>query len=175
MTNLPTSVDALIESMAAELRGRLPEDPLLIGIHTGGVRVGKRLHRKLELQEPMGSLDISFYRDDFSRIGLNPEVKASDLPVAVEDRNLLLVDDVLHTGRTIRAALEELFSYGRPNSVTLVVLIDREGRELPIQADVAGQRIRLERHEQIKLSGDREIALSVIDTRSSDTRRGENQ
>ncbi|MEA3291968.1 MAG: bifunctional pyr operon transcriptional regulator/uracil phosphoribosyltransferase PyrR [Pseudomonadota bacterium] len=161
--------------MAAELRGRLPENPLLIGIHTGGVRVGKRLHRELELLEPMGTLDISFYRDDFSRIGLNPEVKASNLPVGVEDRNLLLVDDVLHTGRTIRAALEEIFSYGRPNSVTLVVLIDREGRELPIQADVAGQRIRLEPHEQIKLSGDRTTTLSVIDTRHSDTQRGENQ
>ena len=172
MTELHGNVDALIESMAADLRGRLPENPLLIGVHTGGVWVGERLHHALALPEPMGTLDISFYRDDFSRIGLNPEVKASDLPAEVEERNLLLVDDVLHTGRTVRAALEEIFSYGRPRSVLLAVLIDRAGRELPIQADVAGARMRLAPHEQVKLerfdSGDGPVlTLSLIDTRGA--------
>ena len=87
------------------------------------------------LLEPCGSLDISFYRDDFSRIGLNPKVKASQLPEDISDRHILLIDDVLQTGRTIRAAMNEIFDYGRPASIKLCVLLERNGRELPIQAD----------------------------------------
>lgn len=110
-------VDKLLENMAADLQGRLAargiRDPLLIGIHSGGVWVAERLHSLLKLSEPLGKLDISFYRDDFTRIGLNPAVRPSQLPTTVDDRHIVLVDDVLYTGRTIRAALNEIFDYGR--------------------------------------------------------------
>ncbi len=109
-----------------------------MGIYTGGVWIAQRLHQLLRLECPLGTLDISFYRDDFTRVGMNPQVKPSLLPVSIEDRHVILVDDILNTGRTIRAALNELFDYGRPASILLAVLVDRGGRELPIQADVVG-------------------------------------
>ncbi len=143
--------------MAAELAELIKTDklsnPLLIGIHTGGAWVAERLHSLLALSEPLGTLDISFYRDDFTRIGINPQVKPSQLPFSLDDRNIILVDDVLFTGRTIRAALNEIFDYGRPSCVVLAVLIDRGGRELPLQATVVGQQLSLQASEQVKLSG----------------------
>lgn len=165
MTGLDQNVDALIERMAEALRNQLAEkgaaDPVLVGIHTGGVWIAQRLHRLLGLDQPLGSLDISFYRDDFTRIGLNPQVRPSHLPFSVNDRHVILVDDVLFTGRTIRAALNELFDYGRPAAVTLVVLVEREGRELPIQADVVGQQLVLGEHQQVKLSGPEPLTLHL--------------
>ena len=158
-------LSALIEKMADEINSQRLTEPILIGIHTGGAWLAERLQSALALPAPLGTLDISFYRDDFSRVGLNPEVKASDLPLAVGDRNIILVDDVLHTGRTIRAALNEIFSYGRPERVCLAVLIERPGRELPIQADVVGQSLDLADSEQAKLSNaDGRLALDIIDT-----------
>ena len=109
-------INATIAYMADELRPMLVRQPVMIGIHTGGVWVAERLHRLLELPDPLGTLDISFYRDDFTRVGVNPTVKTSNLPVNFEERHVVLVDDVLHTGRTIRAALNEIFDYGRPAS-----------------------------------------------------------
>ena len=146
-------VDAALRRMIEQLKPLRARNPLMIGIHTGGVWIAQRLHPALQLSEPLGTLDISFYRDDFTRIGINPQVKASQLPVAIEDRHIVLVDDVLQTGRTIRAALNEIFDYGRPASVTLAVLIAREGRELPIEAQVAGERLALDRREHVKLVG----------------------
>ena len=153
--------DDLISGMVAELRPKLPVHPIMIGIHTGGVWVAKRLHQRLNLTTPLGSIDISFYRDDFSRIGLNPQVKASEIPHDIEDHCLVLVDDVLQTGRTIRAALNEIFSWGRPAAVQLAVLVELGGRELPIQPDVVGTRLDLERSQQIKLSGPDTLEFSI--------------
>ncbi len=149
-------IGAALARMVEGLRPCLSRQPLMIGIHTGGAWVAEWLHTALELGEPLGSIDISFYRDDFSRVGVNPTVKTSNLPVNLEDRHIILVDDVLHTGRTIRAALNEIFDYGRPASVALAVLLARDGRELPIQADVAGQTVALSARQHIKLmrSGD---------------------
>lgn len=144
--------------------GNPPGNPLMIGIHTGGVWVAQQLHRRLGLDEPLGSLDISFYRDDFTRVGVNPEVKASDLPVNVDNRHVILVDDVLHTGRTIRAALNEIFDYGRPASVLLAVLIERDGRELPIEAQVVGTHLKLSKHQHVKLLGPEPLTLDVQTT-----------
>ena len=139
--------DTLLAQMAETLKHLLTEraidQPLMVGIHTGGVWVAEQLHKSLNIAEPLATLDISFYRDDFSRIGVNPKVRPSKLPPQVEDRDIILVDDVLHTGRTIRAAMNEIFDYGRPASIILVSLIERNGRELPIQADVVGQSIQL--------------------------------
>lgn len=161
-----TDVDNLIEKMAGDLSARLqafPKDKVfMIGIHTGGVWIAEKLHQLLELSQPLGTLDISFYRDDFSRIGMNPQVKPSELPVAVDDMHIVLVDDILHTGRTIRAAMNEVFDYGRPASVTLAVLGVRSGRELPIQADIAGTELKLKDDEHVKLSGPEELKLTVV-------------
>jgi len=161
--SLDIDVTATLDKMADQLRPLLDSRPLMIGIHSGGVWLAERLHKLLALEEPLGTLDISFYRDDFTRIGLNPQVKASDLPFDMEDRNIILVDDVLHTGRTIRAALNEIFDYGRPASIKLAVLIDRGGHELPIQADVVGESIELKPGQQIKLIGPETLALKVMD------------
>jgi pyrimidine operon attenuation protein/uracil phosphoribosyltransferase len=161
-------VEQMLNKMAGDLRAMLDArratEPLMIGIHSGGVWVAERLHALLQLHEPLGKLDISFYRDDFTRIGLNPAVRPSDLPFTVDGRHIVLVDDVLYTGRTIRAALNEIFEYGRPDSVTLAVLVDRGGRELPIQADVVGAPMALSAHEHVKLSGPAPLQLSIKQT-----------
>lgn len=159
-------VDALIETMASaleiDLNRRSIAQPKMIGIHTGGIWLAKRLHARLGIEAPLGTLNISFYRDDFSRVGLHPQVTPSNLPFSVDDRDIILVDDVLQSGRTIRAALNEIFDYGRPASVTLAVLVDRSGRELPIQADVAALRIELAPEQQIKLNGPDPLSLSIL-------------
>lgn len=146
----------LLETLSSDLRSLLQsrqiENPVMIGIHTGGVLVAEELHKKLNIKQPLGSLNITFYRDDFTRIGMHPQVQPSNLPFAIDDQHIILVDDVLHTGRTIRAALNEIFDYGRPASVILVVLAERSGRELPISADVAATRIKLDKNQHINLT-----------------------
>lgn len=169
MQQLPTP-DELLDKMAEQLSVLLKEkaivEPLMVGIHTGGAWVAKRLHQKLGLQEPLATLDISFYRDDFSRIGINPEVKPSELPPDVDDQHIILVDDVLQTGRTIRAAMNELFDFGRPASITLVCMVDRGGRELPLQADISGIRIELAEGEHIKITGPDPLAFELLNDAS---------
>ena len=125
----------------------------------------------LALEEPLGALDISFYRDDFTRIGMNPEVRPSNLPLSVDDRNIFLVDDVIHTGRTIRAALNEIFDYGRPASVQLVTLIESSGRELPIQADFVGLHPQLAPNEHITLTGPEPLSLVIGTQTNRDSRK----
>jgi pyrimidine operon attenuation protein / uracil phosphoribosyltransferase len=147
--------------LAMLLKARDIERPLMIGIHTGGVWVAERLHRDLGLKEPLGQLDISFYRDDFTRIGSHPQVRPSHLPVSIDDRHVVLVDDVLQTGRTIRAALNVLFDYGRPASVLLATLVERDGRELPMAPDLVGLHARLEPGQQIKLVAEPVLALVI--------------
>lgn len=165
MTESTISINETLDSMAVRLRELLDEhnrpDAAIIGIHSGGVWIAQRLHQALDLQSPLGEINITFYRDDFSRIGMHPRVKPSNLPFEVEDRHIVLVDDVLFTGRTIRAALNEIFDYGRPASVALAVLVERSGRELPIQADVVGHRLTLGAHEHVKLSGPEPLALVI--------------
>ncbi|ALP51894.1 hypothetical protein Tel_01370 [Candidatus Tenderia electrophaga] len=158
-------IDNTLKQLADALRRHLDrrgiDQPLMIGIHSGGVWVAQRLHELLGLKEPLGHLDISFYRDDFSRIGMNPQVKPSHLPFNVDDRHVILVDDVLYTGRTIRAALNEIFDYGRPAAVSLAVLVDRGDRELPIAADVTGLKMELAPGENVKLKGPDPLRLVV--------------
>ena len=136
------------EAQCAELAGQiephLTDRTQLVGIHSG-------LQALLHLKTPPGLLDISFYRDDFGRRGLHPQVKPSSMPLDVEDRPLILVDDVLYTGRTVRAAINELFDYGRPASIHLAVLADRGERELPIQADFCAWRVALSPTQELIL------------------------
>lgn len=168
MSDSTLEVTETLATMAQTLRQQLAErgrqDIGIIGIHTGGVWVARALHETLGVETPLGEINITFYRDDFSRIGVHPRVKPSNLPFEVEDRHIVLVDDVLYTGRTIRAALNEIFDYGRPASVTLAVLVDRGERELPIQADVVGQRITTQAGEHVKLLGPEPMALVIKQT-----------
>lgn len=145
-------VDPLIARLADAIAPTITSDTVIVGIHTGGVWVAERLHAMLKCGLPLGTLDISFYRDDFSRIGLHPQVKPSSLPFDLEGRDILLVDDVLHSGRTVRAAMNELFDYGRPASIRLAVLVDRGGRELPIRPDFTGLTLAVPDHQNINLS-----------------------
>ncbi len=144
--------NTLITRLADAIAPTLTANTFIVGIHTGGVWVAERLHAMLRCAQPLGTLDISFYRDDFSRIGLHPQVKPSTLPVDLEGRDILLVDDVLHSGRTVRAAMNELFDYGRPASIRLAVLVDRGGHELPIRPDFAGHTLTVPSNQNINLS-----------------------
>lgn len=135
----------------------------MVGIHTGGAWLAQRLHAALGLPEPLGLLDISFYRDDFEGKGLHPRVKPSMLPFSPDDRHVILVDDVVMSGRTIRAALNVLFDYGRPASVLLAALVDLPRRELPIQPDFAGIRMDLRPGQRVKLLGPAPLSLTLVD------------
>ena len=165
--NEQVNVDGLIKELsdrtAIYFKNKGIDNPLIVGIHTGGVWVASQIHQALKLDSPLAQLDISFYRDDFTQIGINPQVKPSHLPFEIDDQHILLVDDVLFTGRTIRAALNELFDYGRAASITLAVLIDRDGRELPIQADLVGKHMSLAPGQHIKLQGPESLTLVLAE------------
>jgi pyrimidine operon attenuation protein/uracil phosphoribosyltransferase len=151
--------EVLCEKLAGELRAHLRPTTAMIGLYTGGAWLAERLHKMLDMKSPLGLMDIAFYRDDYHAQGLHHDPKRTKIPFDVSGRDLLLVDDVLYTGRTVRAAMNELFDYGRPASISLVVLADRGGRQLPICAQhcgarvevPAGMRLRLKRGEAGKL------------------------
>ncbi|MGR8940457.1 MAG: bifunctional pyr operon transcriptional regulator/uracil phosphoribosyltransferase PyrR [Gammaproteobacteria bacterium] len=159
--NIPELIDHLADRLRQIMAERKLVNPLMIGIRTGGVWVAERLHERLQLKEPLGLLDISFYRDDFSQIGMNPKVKPSQLPPQLEGRDIILVDDVFYTGRTIRAALNEIFDYGRPNQVVLAVLIERDGRQIPMMPDCVGVKIVLDPGQRIKLTGPETLGVHI--------------
>ncbi|MBF8268427.1 MAG: Uracil phosphoribosyltransferase [Gammaproteobacteria bacterium] len=159
------NVAALIDQLAGQLQDWLRSnhisEPVIIGIHTGGIWIAEHLRDKLKIAAPLGHLNIAFYRDDFSQIGMHPHVTPSKLPFEVDGQHIILVDDVLYTGRTIRAAMNEIFDFGRPASICLAVLIDRSGRELPIQAQAVGKTLKLKPEEHVKLSGPEPLALEI--------------
>jgi pyrimidine operon attenuation protein/uracil phosphoribosyltransferase len=119
------------------------------------------VHQALKLKTPAAALDVSFYRDDYAARGLRRDVKRSEIPFEVEDRNLILVDDVLYTGRTIRAALNEVFDYGRPANVKLAALVDRGGRQLPIAPQFVGATLTLKPGQSVALKRDASGRLSL--------------
>jgi len=164
------NVEILLASIANQIKqqygAKTREQLFMIGIHTGGVWVAEQLHQMLELTSPLGKLNIAFYRDDFTRIGLHPHVQPSNLPIDINDRKIILVDDVLHTGRTVRAALNEIFDYGRPASIDLTVLVQRNGRELPIQPTFFGCALHLNKNEHVKLSGPDPLSLDVYNKKT---------
>jgi pyrimidine operon attenuation protein / uracil phosphoribosyltransferase len=146
--------EALCAALLEQLRPALRPNTVMIGVHTGGAWIAEKLHAALVLKTPLGMLDISFYRDDFGRVGLNPQVKKSTIPFDIEDAAILLIDDVLYTGRTVRAAMNELFDYGRPSSIDLAVLVDRGGRELPVAARFVGAMVDLRDNQSLNLARD---------------------
>ncbi len=158
------SATPLVDSLATELTPLFSNDntPVIIGIETGGYWVAQAIHQYLKPVTRLGRLNISFYRDDFSKAGLHPTVKPSEISENIDGKTVVLIDDVLQTGRTIRAAMNELFDYGRPEKIILAVLIDRGGRELPIQADFCALNMTLNEQENVKLLGPEPITYHVV-------------
>lgn len=154
MTLVLPDPEALCAELVRQLRPQVSADTALVGIHTGGVWLAERLHAALGIALPLGLLDISFYRDDFDKTGLHPQIKPTQIPFAVDGRHIVLVDDVLYTGRTVRGAMNELFDYGRPASISLAVLIDRGGRELPVAAQYVGAKLEVPRGCMLVLDRD---------------------
>ncbi len=152
-------------------RNRGVEELALVGIRTRGVPIARRLSAKIaEITGhtvPVGALDITLYRDDLMRhaVGPQPLVRSTEIPFSIDDKTILLVDDVLYTGRTIRAALDALIDFGRPRSIQLVVLVDRGHRELPIKLDYVGKNVPTRAREQVQLrnvNGEEDVLELVI-------------
>jgi pyrimidine operon attenuation protein / uracil phosphoribosyltransferase len=140
----------LLEQMRAGLEGK--PDAAIVGIHSGGAWLAERLAADLGLQSRLGFIDVSFYRDDYAKKGLHPDVKPTRIDFNVDGATIVLVDDVLYTGRTVRAAINVLFDYGRPQRIMLAALADRGGRELPVAADFTGARATLQPGQSLALS-----------------------
>jgi len=167
-------IERALDRIALQILERNPhmDDLVIVGIHTGGVFLADRLHRIIETREkvdlPAGSLDITLYRDDWSRVAQNPIVRKTDISFEVEGKILVLVDDVVYTGRTIRAALDAIMDFGRPSSIQLAVLVDRGGRELPIQPDYVGMTVKVgvNQHIHVLLQEDGGSDEVVLDASS---------
>lgn len=160
--NLPTP-EQLIDELVEQISPSMGPDMALVGMYTGGVWVMEALMERLGLQDmATGTLDTSFYRDDYTRRGLHDDVKPSRIPFDVEGRRILLIDDVLNTGRSVRAAMNLLFDYGRPAAIRLAVLVDRGGRELPICPDFMGLRLDLGPDQHISLQRDEAGEMSFL-------------
>ena len=154
--------EATLEMLADRMRGAVAFDAAFVGIYSGGAWLAERLAAMIPGDHPLGFIDVSFYRDDYSRSGLKPGVKRSELPFDVNGARVVLVDDVLYTGRSVRAAINELFDFGRPAAIELAVLIDRGGRELPIEPTYFGARLAVARDLSVVLSRDAErLVLGV--------------
>jgi pyrimidine operon attenuation protein/uracil phosphoribosyltransferase len=152
-----------LSALADRMRGAVAFDAKFVGIYSGGAWLAERLAQAIPGEHSVGYIDVSFYRDDFGRKGLKPDVKRTALPFEVEGATIVLVDDVLYTGRSVRAAINELFDFGRPARVELAVLVDRGGRELPIEATYTGARLAVARDLSIVLSrgADGRLALAA--------------
>jgi pyrimidine operon attenuation protein / uracil phosphoribosyltransferase len=155
--------EATLAVLADKMRGAIAHDACLIGIYSGGAWLAERLAGMLDGEHPVGYIDVSFYRDDYAQKGLRAKLETTTLPFEVAGSRIVLVDDVLYTGRSVRAAINELFDYGRPEAIELAVLIDRGGRELPIEATYTGARLAVARDLSIVLQRhlDGSLELSV--------------
>jgi pyrimidine operon attenuation protein / uracil phosphoribosyltransferase len=139
--NLIPDAESVYRALREQLNAAMSFDAKLVGIYSGGVWVAQRLARELHAKPQLGKIDVSFYRDDFKTAGLKSVTRRTEIPFEVDGAHIVLVDDVLYTGRSVRAAINELFDYGRPASIQLAVLFDRGGRELPFQPDYVGERM----------------------------------
>lgn len=171
MTVLAGDIQSILDNLESQVRTQIAArkltSPLMIGIHSGGVWIAEHLHQRLALDEALGLLDISFYRDDFSHVGMHPKVRPSQMPPNVTGRDIILVDDVFFTGRTARAALNEIFDYGRPEQVLLAVLIERDGREIPLRPDCSGINMTLQKGQRVKLTGPQPLGIQIYNIENS--------
>ena len=158
-----------LAALAERMTSAVAFDARFVGIYSGGAWLADRLAQLIPGDHPVGYIDVSYYRDDFNRTGLKPAVRRSELPFDVEGATIVLVDDVLFTGRSVRAAINELFDYGRPAAIELAVLIDRGGRELPIEATYAGARLAVARELSIVLSRGADGRLALTTERTAGT------
>lgn len=154
MSSLNLDAEALYADLAAGVRGLLQPDAVLVGIWSGGAWLAERLQRDLHRPGEHGVISSALHRDDFGSRGLTAGADHTKLPFEIEGKPVVLIDDVLYTGRTIRAAINELYDFGRPASVVLAVLVDRGGRELPISAAVSAARIALPVGQRLSLARD---------------------
>jgi pyrimidine operon attenuation protein / uracil phosphoribosyltransferase len=158
------TIDSLADRLYQDITQ--PQKRVVVGIRRGGAMVSRllwqRLNQRLGRELPIGFLDISFYRDDHNTVAANPVIGATDLSMDIDGKRIILVDDILFTGRTIRAALNALFDYGRPEIVDLLVLADRGGRQLPIQPDYCGLNVEADQMESIKLVDQKETGLILV-------------
>ncbi|HPC47051.1 MAG TPA: bifunctional pyr operon transcriptional regulator/uracil phosphoribosyltransferase PyrR [Deltaproteobacteria bacterium] len=162
MNEIPTDTTAvtkILAGLARQLEAMISrgDDLALVGIRSGGELVARSLldmiERSCGKKVPLGVMDITLYRDDITRRRMYPEVKGTHIPFDVDDKDIVLVDDVLYTGRSARAAIDQIIDLGRPRRIYLLVLFDRGGRELPIQPDFTGMKIDLPRDQVIKIEG----------------------
>jgi pyrimidine operon attenuation protein/uracil phosphoribosyltransferase len=155
--------EGVLAALAERMAGAVAHDAAFVGIYSGGAWVAERLARMLPGAHPVGFIDVAFYRDDYNRSGLKANTRRTELPFDVEGATIVLVDDVLYTGRSVRAAVNELFDFGRPDRVELAVLVDRGGRELPIEPTYTGVRLAVARDLSVVLSRDEagKLALGV--------------
>lgn len=159
--------EALCRQLAEQIRPHVTPATALVGIYTGGLWLAERLHRELGIAQPMGAIDVSFYRDDYGSKGLHARPQRTEIPFDVDGAHVILVDDVLYTGRTTRAALNELFDFGRPGVVELAVLVDRGSRELPIAARYCAHTLDepLPRDQNLELQRDDAGRFTLMLTR----------
>ncbi len=146
--------EALLAEITAKVKAQLQPNTALVGIHSGGVWIMQRILKSIKQDIPFGTLDAALYRDDYAQRGLKAEPKPSNIAFDVTDKHIILIDDIFYTGRTTRAAMNELFDYGRPASITLAVLINRGGAELPIAPNIVGADIQLKSNQDLQLSQD---------------------
>jgi pyrimidine operon attenuation protein/uracil phosphoribosyltransferase len=165
--DIPRLLNKLEIKLELLMNQRQLKNPVMIGLHSGGVWVAEALHQRLKIAEPLAVMDISFYRDDFSQKGMPPKIKSSVIPMSLEGRDIILVDDIFHTGRTSRAALNEIFDFGRPNQVVLAVLIERGGRQIPLKPDCFGGFVLLKKNTYIKLMGSTPLTIKLFSSKKS--------
>ncbi|SDK18530.1 pyrimidine operon attenuation protein / uracil phosphoribosyltransferase [Methylophilus rhizosphaerae] len=165
--------EQLLDQLYSQLKPRIHDDITLVGIYTGGIWLMEKLLQRLQADFdrdiPHGKLNTAMYRDDYARRGMKTAAQPTHIPFDVTDKHIILIDDIFYTGRTTRAAINELFDYGRPASVQLAVLINRGGAELPIRPDMVGAELPLQAHQAFELSMNTlgRLSLSVIESTPS--------
>ena len=168
MMQLPDP-EALLNEITTKIDALIKPNSVIVGIHRGGVWIMEHVLANLKQDIPYGTLDAALYRDDFAQRGLKTELQPTNIPFDVQDKHIILIDDIFHTGRTTRAAINELFDYGRPASITLAVLINRDGAQLPIQPQIVGAAIPLKPNQRFQLSQDSQGKLKLALEKKQDT------
>lgn len=153
--------EKLLSEITSKIASLIQPTTAIVGIHSGGVWMMDRILTTLKTKIPFGTLDAALYRDDFARRGLKDEPQPANIPFDVQDKHIILVDDIFYTGRTTRAAINELFDFGRPASVTLAVLINRGGAQLPICPQIVGAELFIKPDQRFRLSQNAQGTLNL--------------